>query len=147
LHSDSESKHYNHIFIPEYHPISAPKYEKGESAMESFYKLLYKAMDDTIRHVLGDANSKLIQNYIEKQGSFTREELYKKIEIFYAFLEKLIGIHGAQILKITSFQYLLEKLKTEYEEVEKYLSLLDELYELKFKLVTTSIKRESPNWN
>lgn len=115
--------------------------------MQSFHKLLFKATDDTIKYVLGDANSRLIHDHIEKQSSFTREELTEQIELFYTFLERLIGFNGAKILKVISFQYLLEKLKFEYEEVDKYLTILDELYKLKFKFLTTFTKKKYPDWN
>lgn len=110
--------------------------------MEGFSQLLSKAVDDTMRQVLGESASKLIYRLVERHVFLKREEVGEKIEIFYAYLEKLLGSERAQILQNTSLKRLCQKLRREYEEVEKYFSVLDELYEIKFKLLTPSFKEK-----
>ena len=110
--------------------------------MEGFSQLLSKAVDDTMRQVLGESASKLIYRLVERHVSLKREEVGEKIEVFYAYLEKLLGSERAQILQNTSLKRLCQKLRREYEEVEKYFSVLDELYEIKFKLLIPSFKEK-----
>jgi len=69
-----------------------------------------------------------------------REEVGEKIEAYYAYLEKLLGSEGAQIIQKPSVKRLCLKLRREYEEIEKYFSFLDELYEIKFKLLAPLLK-------
>jgi len=110
--------------------------------MEGFGELMFEAMDDTIRQVLGEAASELIYRLMERQVLMKREEVGEKIEAFYAYLEKLLGSEGAQIIQAVSFKRLCLKLRQEYEEVEKYFSFLDRLYETKFKLLTSLLEEK-----
>ncbi len=70
-------------------------------------------------------------------------EVRGEIDVFYAFLERLFGSERAQIIQSTSIKCLCLKLRREYAEVEKYSSVLDELYEIKFKLLIPSLRGES----
>ena len=110
--------------------------------MEGFGELLSEAVDNTMRRVLGESASELIYRLVEMHMALKREEVGEKIEVFYAFLEKLLGSERAQIIENTSLKRLCLKLRREYEEVEKYFSFLDELYEIKFKLLTPSLKEQ-----
>ena len=110
--------------------------------MERFGELLFKAVDDTMRRVFGESAAELIYRLVEGHVFLKREEVGEKIETFYAYLEKLIGSEPAQIIQTTSLKRLCLRLRREYEEVEKYFSFLDELYEIKFKLLTSSSKQE-----
>jgi len=110
--------------------------------MERFGDLLFEAIDDTIRLVFGESASKLIYSLMERQVFLKREEVGEKIEVFYSYLEKLLGSEGARIIQATSLKRLCLKLRREYEEVEKYFSFLDELYEIKFRLLAPSLKEE-----
>jgi hypothetical protein len=116
---------------------------KGVSSeMEGFSQLLSKAVDDTMRRVLGESASELIYRLAEMHVALKREEVGEKIEVFYAFLEGLLGSERAQILQNTSLKRLCLKLRREYEEIEKYFWFLDELYEIKFKLLAPSFKEK-----
>ena len=110
--------------------------------MERFGDLLFEAIDDTIRLVFGESASELIYRFMERQVLLKREEVGEKIEVFYAYLEKLLGSEGAQIIQATSLKRLCLKLQREYEEVEKYFSFLDELYEVKFRLLVPLLREE-----
>ena len=104
--------------------------------------LLSETMDDTMRQVFGASTSELIYRLMERQLSLKREEVGEKIEVFQAYLQKLVGSSVAQIILATGLKGLCLKLRREYEEVEKYFLLLDELYDVKFKLLAPFLKEE-----
>lgn len=110
--------------------------------MEKFDELLFETMDATLRQVFGESASELIYRLLERHLSLKREEIGEKIEALYACLEKLFGSEGAQIIRCTSLKRLCLVLRREYEEVEKYFSFLDELYEIKFRFLTPSFVEE-----
>jgi len=110
--------------------------------MEGFGELLFKAVDDTMRVVFGESAAELIYRLVEGHVSLKREEIGEKIEAFYGYLEKLLGSEPAQIIQSSSLKRLCQKLRREYLEVEKYFSFLDELYEIKFRLLTSSSREE-----
>jgi len=110
--------------------------------MQRFSELFFEAMDDALREVFGESVHYLIYRSVETRASLKREEFGEKIEVFYAHLEKLLGSESAQIIQATSLKRLCLKLQREYEEVEKYFSVLDELYEIKFRLLAPSLKEE-----
>ena len=115
--------------------------------MESFVELLSDTIDDTIRQVFGESGSELIYTLVETHVFLKREEVAEKIEAFYSYLERLLGLEGAQIIQNTSLKRFYFKLWREYEEVERYFSFLDELYDIKFKLLIPSFKEESSACN
>lgn len=110
--------------------------------MKRFGELLFETVDDTIRLVFGESVSKLIYGAMERLVLVKREKVSEKIEVFYSYLEKLVGLEGARIIQNTSLKRLCLKLRREYEEIEMYFSFLDELYEVKFKLLASSLKEE-----
>lgn len=110
--------------------------------MERFGELLSDAIDDTIRLVFGEPASELIYRFVERHALLKREEVGEKIEVFHAFLEKLLGPERALIIQAASLKRLCLKLWREYEEIEMYFSFLDELYEAKFKLSVHLLKEE-----
>jgi len=110
--------------------------------MERFGELLFEAIDDTIRLVFGESASELIYRLMERHVLLRREEVGEKIEVFYSYLEKLLGSEGARVIQNISLKRLCLKLRREYEEIERYFSFLDELYEVKFKLLVSSLKEE-----
>lgn len=110
--------------------------------MERFDVLLSETMDATMRQVFGESTSELIYRLMERQLSLKREEVGEKIEVFQAYLQKLVGLEVAHIILSTGLKGLCSELKREYEEVEKYFSFLDELYEVKFRLLAPLLKEE-----
>lgn len=110
--------------------------------MERFGELLSETIDFTMRQVFGESASELIYRLMERQVSLKREEVGEKIEAFQAYLEKLVGSEVAQIILATSLKGLCTGLRREYEEVERYFWLLDELYEAKFRLLAPSLKED-----
>lgn len=110
--------------------------------MERFGELLSEVIDDTIRLVFGEPTSELIYRFVERHALLKREEVGEKIEVFQAFLEKLLGSERALIIQAASLKRLCLKLRREYEEVEKCFLILDELYEIKFKLLVSLLKEE-----
>jgi hypothetical protein len=104
--------------------------------MENFNDLMFEALGDTLKLVLGETISQLVHSLTEKQSSFQLQGIGSKSEITLSYLEKLVGAEGTQIIQNISIKRLCLKLKQEYEEVEAHFSFLDELYELKFKLLT-----------
>jgi len=110
--------------------------------MEIFDELMFGAMDNTIKQVFGKSTSELIYRVAECHLRLKQEELGEKIEVFTAFFEKLLGSEKTQIIQATSMKLLFCRLQQEYEEVEKYFSFLDELYETKFKLLASSFREK-----
>jgi len=110
--------------------------------VERFGELLSATMYVTMRQVFGESCSELIYRLMERQASLKREEVGEKIEAFQAYLQKLVGSEAAQIILATSLKELCTELRLEYEEIEKYLSLLDELYDVKFRLLAPFLKEE-----
>ncbi len=104
---------------------------------------MVEALDDTIIMVLGENASELIHALTEKQLALKIKES-NNIETIITYLEKLIGKEGVQIIQTTSIKLLCRKLKQEYEDVEDHFLVLDELYEMKFKLLT-SLQNENNN--
>jgi len=110
--------------------------------VERFGELLSETTSVTMRQIFGESTSELVYSLMERQVSLKREEVGEKIEVFHAFLKKLVGSEVAQIILATSLKGLCTELRREYEEIEKYFSFLDELYEVKFKLLAQSLKEE-----
>jgi hypothetical protein len=107
--------------------------------LERFDELLFEATDYTMRQIFGES-AKLIYTLIEEHVKVKREEVGEKIGIFYSYLEKLLGSEGAHIIQNASIKRLCLKLQQEYEEVEKYFAVLDEFYEIRFRLLVSSSK-------
>lgn len=110
--------------------------------MERFGELLFESTDYVVRQVLGESASELIYILMERHVSLKREEISGNVEDFFAYLEKLLGSERARIIQLTSLNHLCSKLRREYEEVERHFSVLDELYETKFKLLGSLLEQE-----
>jgi len=106
--------------------------------MKRFSELLFETTDDTMRQIFGESTSEMIYGFMERQVIVKREEVGERMEVFYSYLEKLLGSEGAQIIRETGLRRLCLKLQREYEEIETYFSFLDKLYEIKFKLLVPS---------
>lgn len=106
--------------------------------MKGFGELLFEAIDDAMRQIFGESASELIYRFMKRHVVWKREEAGEKIEVFYSYLEKLLGSEGVQIIRETSLKRLCLKLRREYEEIETYFSFLDKIYEIKFKLLVPS---------
>jgi len=112
--------------------------------VQRFGVLLSETLSVTMRQVFGESTSELIYTLMERQVSLKREEVGEKIEVFQAYLEKLVGSDVAYIIVATGLKGLCAELRREYEEIEKYFWLLDELYDMKFKLLAPLLKEERP---
>lgn len=110
--------------------------------MKKFGKLLSQTMNDKLRQVFGDSASEFIYKLVERHVSLKQEEIGEKNEAFYACLKKLLGSEGAQTIQSISLKRLYLNLWREYEEIEEYFSCLDELYEIKFKLLISPSEQE-----
>jgi hypothetical protein len=103
--------------------------------MENFNDLMFEALEDTLRLVLGENASKLIHALTERRTSLKLEAIGNNTDAIIDYLEKLLGKEGARIIHAASIKRLCLKLKEEYEEVESHFTVLDELYDVKFKLL------------
>ena len=115
--------------------------------MASFDDLMFEALDDTLRRVLGENISELIYPRTVKKTPLKPEEISNKIENIISYLEKLIGKESTQIIQSVSIKRLCFKLKQEYEEIENHFVVLDELYEMKFKLLAPLQNKEQSEHN
>ena len=106
--------------------------------MERFGELLSGSLDVTIRQIFGESASELIYSLMERQAHLKREEAGKNLEAFHAYVSRLVGSEIAQIILAGSLKRLCVEVQREYEQVESYFSLLDSLFEIKFKLLTSS---------
>ncbi|MGD9131591.1 MAG: hypothetical protein PVH73_08495 [Candidatus Bathyarchaeota archaeon] len=109
--------------------------------MDNFNELMFEALDDTLRLMLGERVSKLIHSLTERQASLKLKEVGNNIDVIISYLERLLGKEGAQIIQTVSIKRLCLKLEQEYEEVENHFLLLDELYEMKFKLLASLMNK------
>ncbi|MDG6221764.1 MAG: hypothetical protein IAX21_06370 [Candidatus Bathyarchaeota archaeon] len=103
--------------------------------MDAFDNLLGEALDDTLKIVLGNSVSDLIHKLTEKHLSTKITEKQNTIETKINYLEKLIGKEGTQVIQTATMKRLCLKLKNEYQEVEEHFLILDELYEMKLKML------------
>jgi hypothetical protein len=108
---------------------------------------MFEALEDTLRIVLGENASKLIHSFTERRTSLKLKAIGNSIDDIIAYLERLIGKEGAQIIHAASIKRLCLKLKQEYEEVETHFSVLDELYEMKFKLLVPLLNEKHSDYN
>ena len=115
--------------------------------MERFGELLSASLDVTMRQIFGESASELIISLVERQAGVKREETGKNIEAFHAYVSRLVGSEIAQIILVGSLKKLCAEVQREYEQVESYFSVLDELYEIKFKLLTPSSNEKRPVHN
>ncbi len=106
--------------------------------MKRFGELLSASLDVTMRQIFGESASELIISLVERQADVKREEAGKNIEAFHACVSRLVGSEIAQIILVGSLKKLCAEVQREYEQVESYFSVLDELYKIKFKLLTSS---------
>jgi hypothetical protein len=109
--------------------------------MDNFNDLMFEALDNTLKLMLGESVSKLIYSLTERQASLKLEEVGNNIEVIISYLERLLGKEGTRIIQTASIKRLCLKLKQEYEEVEAHFLFLDELYEMKFKLLASSLNK------
>jgi hypothetical protein len=89
----------------------------------------------------------LIHSLTERQPSLQLEEVGNKMDVTISYLEKLLGKEGAQIIQTVSIKRLCLKLKQEYEEIEAHFLFLDELYEMKFKLLAPLLNEKRSDHN
>jgi hypothetical protein len=115
--------------------------------MDNFDELMFEALEDTLRMVLGENVSNLVHSFTERKAALKLKEAGKNIDDTIADLEKLLGKEGAQIIQTISIKRLFLKLKQEYEEVEAHFTVLDELYEMRFKLLAPLINEKNSEHN
>jgi hypothetical protein len=115
--------------------------------MKRFSGLLSESLDDTIRQIFGESASELIYSLMERQAHLKPEETGKNIEAFHAYVRRLVGSEIAQIILVACLKKLCAEVQREYAQVESHFSLLDELYEIKFKLLTPSSNEKRPVHN
>ncbi len=118
--------------------------------MDAFDTLMVEALDDTLRIVLGESVSDLIHSLTEKHIATKVKQNHNSIETKISYLEKLIGKEGVQVIQTETMKRLCLKLKKEYHEVEEHFLILDELYEMKLKMLSQLQSQktkgsESPN--
>jgi hypothetical protein len=115
--------------------------------METFADLMFEALEDTLRLVLGENISNLVHSFTKSQSALKVKEISNNIDDVIAYLEKLLGKEGAQIIQAISIKRLFLKVKQEYEEVEAHFLLLDELYKMKFELLAPLINEKTADHN
>ena len=118
--------------------------------MDAFDTLMVEALDDTLRIVLGESVSDLIHSLTEKHYATKITQNHNSIEFKISYLEKLLGKEGVQVIQAETMKRLYQNLKKEYQEVEEHFLILDELYEMKVKMVSQLQSQktkgsESPN--
>jgi len=115
--------------------------------LKEFDELMSEILDVTFRQVFGDFAWELICKLVESHVFLNRDDIGKRFEAFYAYLEQLLGSERAQILQAASPRCLCSQVRQENAEVEKYFSFLDKLYEIKFRLSVSTLKRERSRSN
>jgi hypothetical protein len=69
--------------------------------MDEFDEILLKTLDKTLRYVLGDRNTLIIYDYLEK-SSCPMQEIPRNLDLFSAKLRDLLGTSRGQILGVPS---------------------------------------------
>ena len=118
--------------------------------MDTFNTLLVEAFDDTLKIVLGERISDLVHELTEKYLSAKMIQGHNNVDSKIEYLEKLIGKEGTQVIQTATMKRLCIKLKKEYQEVEDHFLILDELYEMKLKMLSQlqsqkNMGSENPN--
>ena len=67
------------------------------SSTDEFDEILLKTIDKTLRYVLGDRNTVIIYDYLEKSGC-SKEDIPVELDLFSAKLGDLLGTSRGQIL-------------------------------------------------
>ena len=106
--------------------------------MKTFGERLSEVTEDTLMRVFGEPAAQLIKNFVERHASKPKENG----NAFHPQLATLLGSEVAGIIRNASLKRLHHTLQQEYEEVENYFSLLDKLYDLKFKLLVSRADKE-----
>ena len=70
--------------------------------MDNFNELMFEALDETLRLMLGERVSKLIHSLTERQASLKPKEIGNNIDVIISHLERLLGKEGAQIIQTVS---------------------------------------------
>jgi hypothetical protein len=112
--------------------------------MKEFDLLLSEAADGTINRIFGHSVAAIILEAAERLLSIKSEEVGQNFRVFFSYLERLLGQQQAMIIQSATLRYLCLRLRQEYCEIDSYFSLLDKLYETKFKLAASSRKEERP---
>jgi len=81
---------------------------------------LFNTIDNAIKQVFGKPTSETIRGFLKRHILFEQEKITIKIEVFYSYLEKLLGPEGAQLIQTTSLKNLCLKLEREYKKVEMF---------------------------
>lgn len=115
--------------------------------MKKFDLLLSETTNDTMSKIFGNAIADYIFGAAEKRLCMKREEIGQNFGFFFLYLERLLGREHVVIIQSVTLRHLFVRLSKEYEEVGSYFSLLDKLYETKFKLVGYSGSEEHPTCN
>jgi len=118
------------IFIFEFHNyllqffslafVKSAKYSKVvPQALEKFDEVLLETIDEVLRGSLGDLNTQIIYQYLEKKMC-PRQEIPRKLTVFSTELRNLLGcgrgqmLGSAQILEHTIVVILCSKLRLQY---------------------------------
>jgi hypothetical protein len=111
---------------------------KGLPTLDEFDKLLLKAIDETLQYSLGDINSQIIYEYLEKKHCPV-PEIPQKLDAFSTELRYLLGsgrgqiLGSAAILEKAIAKVLCFKLGMEFNEIGPilfvdYVRSLKEVY-------------------
>ena len=115
--------------------------------MDRFNDLMFEALDDTLKLMLGESIYKVVHALKKRRRTLNLKDVNNEIESTITYLEKILGKEGAQIIRTASVKRLCLKLKKEYEEVEAHFLLLDQLYEMKFKLSASTTNKTPEAYN
>lgn len=86
--------------------------------MDEFDEILLRTIDKTLRYVLGDRNTLIIYDYLEK-SSCPMQEIPTKLDLFSSRLRDLLGTSRGQILGVPT---ILEDAIVEALSQELWLS-------------------------
>lgn len=113
--------------------------------MKTFEELMTDNLQTTMRQIFGNSAYELIYTFMERQELLHPDETREKSGGVYRCLEKLLGSDLAHIVEGTCLRLLCLRLRREYKEVETYVALLGELYEIKLKLLDSKKEKSFGN--
>lgn len=116
--------------------ISSPL-DGGEQKVEprlripqtTFERLLLESTDEVLSDLFGEKTRDMLYDYLAAQHGYGREEIPKKMDEFYLFLEHVFG-HSSRTIGRSIIRRLFAKLNYEYVDVRgfeliDYLQLLN----------------------
>lgn len=122
-----------------------PDITNEEQKSDQFDQILLQAIDKTLRYVLGDINTNVVYNYLERRG-YVRERIPRNPNAFSTELRKILGSGRGQILGAASIleETIIEMLCKQLEikmEIPRPVQFADMINKLRYAYIKRKKER------